>query len=249
MAVFKSLKYLFFSSENPAKKMSAEQIFSVATIGYIRKLEDQYRLNLPNEIKNIIVNYSHMLKINYTGKFLAQHGGNLIQIAPDQLSFTGTRYITMDQPLPTSTKGEQGNDIPVIYRWRAIAEGLVDRQPLFFGVLSNRCNTHMLLNYSHMFLSDAYGICMQNGLLFDGSWFESRSYGEYKAFKPNEIICMEYEIYKKDKCVLSFYIESKNHELLWKVDLPKSIGWININSWYPVFSKPNSWGSITVIPY
>ena len=86
---------------------------------------------------------------------------------------------------------------------------------------------------------------MEDGLVFDVDFEEDNG---YKAFRANEIICMEYKISKCSKCTLSFYNESKDNEFMYKIDLPHCIAHTKITAWYPVF-KSNSSGIITVLPY
>ena len=231
--------------KNLKDKMSKGEEFELIIKGYVHQLETEYRFIIPEEIIMIIMHY-YPKKINYIGKFLQANGADYIKIQQDQLSFTGYMSIKLDQPLPTSL---QSKSMSVVYRWRALATKNIRGASVIFGVVSNRCyNFHA---YPHVFLLDAYGISMEDRLVFDDfdGWSLLEDYSDYKAFKANEIICMEYEVSQGHKCTLSFYDASKNHKLLWKIDLPNYVGWTKIKNWYPVFSKSNKSGLIKVIPY
>ena len=221
--------------------MSSEIKFEVAIMGYIRELEDQYTFVVPDGIKKLILEY-YPKKINYIGKFLEANAGHMIRIQRDQLSFDGYRAAKLDEPLPTLL--EKGNT-SMIYRWRAVIEatcgGSLDA--VIFGVVSNRCKKFHA--YPYIDLLDGYGISMHARHVYHG--LANQLFVDYEAFKPHDIVCMEYEISDVNKCKLSFYNESKDNEFMYAIDLPNDIK--EITSWYPVFSKPNSDGLIKIIPY
>ena len=147
----------------------------------------------------------------------------------------------MDKPLPTSLECK---NVSVTYRWSAVAitEDMT-HDAVIFGVVSNRYES----GAHNIFAVDAFGISMKDQLVCDGNDVFLKYDSEYTPFKPNEIICMEYEISNGNKCTLSFYNESKHNEFIWKINLPNEIAGREVTNWYPVFSKTDS-GLIKVVP-
>lgn len=237
------LKY--FHSRSKQTVVTQKEIGKII-VGYIRRLENQYRFTLPNDLTKIVMDY-YPKWTNYTGKFLAENGGKHIQIQPNQLSFTGSKCIKLDQRLPTSLKS---SSITNAFRWRAVA-GPEVKGCVLFGVISNRCDKYYLHSSQQVFLVDIYAISTVDSLIYEGGWYtnDPTINHHYKAFRRNEIICMKYEISQGDQCTLSFYNESQNNEFLWTINLPKYISQRRVKNWYPVFTKTSNSGFIRVIPY
>ena len=228
--------------------MSSVCKFEIAIMGYLRELENKYWFTVPNDVKIVILAY-YPIKINYIGKFTKENVGRCIKIQSDQLSFHGYRSAKLNAPLPISLKD---NITSMIYRWRAVNEDEKDpaHYAVIFGVVSNRCIDFHEYPYSN--LVDAYGISMQAGLVFYGTDEYNQNDAnepDYKGFKGQELIGMEYEISNSSKCKLSFYNESKDNEFMFEIDLPNEVDDEKIEGWYPVFSKPNSSKNIRIIPY
>ena len=157
-------------------------------------------------------------------------------------------FYRLGQSLPTTVEGIDPRNIPVIYGWRAMIKGSSKKKlEATFGVLSDPFGTTS--NPSNKGISSGlFGISMVHGLVFYGHEFQKKS-PKYKAFKPNEIIRMEFEVNIEQQCTLSFYNESKDNEFIWKLVLPKYFDGTKITKWYPIFSKMRNSCSIKVIRY
>ena len=222
--------------------MSTEIKFEIIIIGYIRELEDEHSFNVPDEIKKLILVFYPNV-INYVGVFLTENAGHRIKIQANKLSFHGYRSAKLDQPLPISLDNDK---ISMIFKWRAVIDAkCYSSDAIIFGVTSNRC--HNFHGYPFGSLMDPYGISMRNTRVFLGNEKKKANDDKYISFKYNEIIRIEYEIYNGNEIKMSFYNESKENEFIYSMNLPNDND--EIKNWYPVFSKPNIPGSITVIPY
>ena len=213
--------------------------------GYIRKLESEYKREMPKEIIHIIILFC--AKINYIGHFLKENASPRIVIGPEQLTISGRQSAKLDKALPAFL---EDSDATSIWRWRAkvsIPSPSIASYGycLIFGVVSNQCTTFP--TYPDDYLIDSYGISITPNYVFRGTNYMKRTENDYKGFNSNDIIRMEYEVTSTNKCKLSFYNETEDNEFMYQMDLPNND---KIQNWYPVFSLYD-WteGYIKVIPY
>ena len=221
--------------------------------GYVRNLENDFRLRIPKSIRYLILTF-YPTVIHYQGNFLKSNCGNQIIII-NQHEITGYFSAKLDEALPINLSSSIINEIK--YEWKLQITGKIERQNWYFiGVVSNRCtNFDTWVNYgSGRHLIDAYGITLLENHVSLGQYLKSES--QYnKTPKSNQIIIVEYiiSISHNEQCSLNIYVvdNKDKHEddvktLIYSINLPKDN---EICSWFPVFSKPNNRTRIKLIPY
>ena len=228
--------------------MDSVEAIELTIIGWIKKCEKDLDIIIPDSLRLVIFLYFPKV-IRYKGRFLQTNCGSMMNtVSKDKI--TGYRSAKLDIPLPISINTNEFNKSlqNIAYRWkvRTTWNSVMCCDYCMVGVVSNRCTD--LHQYAGGMLQDSYGISLHKNSIFSPKRIllsDSNDYDDKLLWNKNDVIVVEYEISKTNKCKLYFYNESKQNRLLYSMDLPNDNK--EITNWYPAFSKPNDGGYIELV--
>ena len=220
--------------------------------GYIRKIENRIKLNIPKPLQYLILTFYPKI-IYYNGKFYQQNCGNQIKII-NQHEITGYFSAKLNEPLPIQINNDNDKNISTIinefrYQWKLQIIGNIERKNWYFiGVVSNRCkNFNTWVNPTGIRLIDAFGITLLENNVSLGKKYLSKETKYNKPPQTNQIIVVQYKVSNiSHQCSLYIYVQEQDKKsLIYSINLPQND---QITNWFPVFSKPNNSTRIKLIP-
>ena len=215
--------------------------------GYIRETDAYLHSHVPKALKVLILTFYPKL-IHYDGIFIKENCSNGIKILSKH-QITGYGTTKLDKPLPVELNESMINDM--IYEWKLhTSNDGFDRNSWYcIGVGSNRYTDLSMSINSHIYGDvNAFGITLLDNKVYVGLSTPKNNEETYeKVLQTNQIIIAQYSVLGK-QCKLQIFVEEldKTKTLVYSMQLPNDN---EIESWYPVFSKPKNSTKITLIPF